>query len=84
MGSVFGKPKTPSKSQEQIAAEKAEQERLDREEADEKMRKARQDDVRRQNLAGQRSTQDESIEGFTGFRRKQMGTAPSQGKSIRN
>lgn len=85
MGSIFSKPKMPGKSEEQLAAEKAEKERLDREEAESKTRAERQDRVRRQNLAGQRSLQEESITGFTGFRRKQMGgTPPQTSGSIRN
>ena len=78
MGSIFSKPKMPGKSEEQIAAEKAEKERLARVEAEDKARSERQDMVRRQNLAGQRSLQEENVEGFTGFRRKQMGQTPPQ------
>ena len=85
MGSIFSKPKMPGKSEEQLAAEKAEKERLDREEAESKSRSERQDRVRRQNLSGQRSLQEESVTGFTGFRRKQMGgTPPQTSGSIRN
>jgi hypothetical protein len=85
VGSIFSKPKAPGKSQEQLAAEKAEKERLAKAEADEKARVAREDRVRRQNLAGQRSLQEEDVEGFTGFRRKQMGSSqPQTSGSIRN
>ena len=85
MGSIFSKPKAPEKSQEQLAAEKAEKERLDREEAESKARAKDQDRIRRQNLAGQRSLQEEGMTGFTGFRRKQMGgTPPQTSGSIRN
>jgi hypothetical protein len=84
MGSVFSKPRMPSKSQEQIAAEEAEKERLARSEAEEEQR--RLDNKRKfaSNLVGRRSLQGTDIEGFTGYRRKQMGSAqPQQSGSIR-
>lgn len=84
MGSIFKTPKMPGKSEEQLAAEAAEKERLAKEAEDEKARQERADKVRRQNLAGSRSTQSEEIQGFTGFRRRQMGTQASMGQSIRS
>ena len=45
-------------------------------------RKKDQERKKRSNLLGTRSLQDEDLEGFTGFRRN-MGTSPSKGKSIR-
>lgn len=84
MGSVFSKPKAPSKSQEQIDAENAEKERLARVEAENEQRK--EDDKRKfaSNLVGRRSLQGTDIEGFTGYRRKQMGSSqPQQSGSIR-
>ena len=84
MGSVFSKPRTPQKSQEQIDAENAEKERLARSEAEEEQR--RLDDKRKfaSNLVGRRSLQGTDVEGFTGYRRKQMGSAqPQQSGSIR-
>lgn len=84
MGSVFSKPRAPQKSQEQIDAENAEKERLARSEAEEEQR--RLDDKRKfaSNLVGRRSLQGTDVEGFTGYRRKQMGSAqPQQSGSIR-
>ena len=85
MGSLFSSPKTPKKSEEQIAAEKAEQERLAKSEADEESRQADQERKRKSNLVGRRSLQGEDVEGFGGYRRKQMGAAkPQTSGSIRN
>lgn len=85
MGSLFSSPKTPEKSEEQVAAEKAEQERLAKSEADEILRKADAQRKREANLVGRRSLQGEDVEGFGGYRRKQMGAAkPQTSGSIRN
>ena len=46
-------------------------------------RAADEERKRKANLLGARSLQSEDVEGFTGYRRKVMGAAPSQGKSIR-
>lgn len=84
MGSIFSKPKAPSKSQEQIDSEKAEKERLARSEAEAETRKL--DDKRKfaSNLTGRRSLQGTDVEGFTGYRRKQMGSSkPQTSGSIR-
>lgn len=85
MGSLFSSPKATGKSEEQVAAEKAEQERLAKSEADEKSRQADQERKRKANLLGRRSLQDEGVEGFVGYRRKQMGgSKPQTSGSIRN
>ena len=84
MGNIFSKPKTPSKSQEQIDAENAEKERLARVEAENEQRI--KDDERKValNLVGRRSLQAADVEGFTGYRRKQMGSSkPQTSGSIR-
>jgi len=79
MGSVFSKPKMPQKSQEQIAAEKAEKERLARVEAEDKRKAEEAEQKATSNLVGRRSLQAAGMEGYTGFRRKQMGAAqPTQ------
>ena len=82
MGSVFSKPKMPQKSEEQIAAEKAAKEQAKKDKADAERRAIDDERKKRLNLLGARSLQDENLEGFTGFRRN-MGTTPSKGKSIR-
>ena len=82
MGSVFSKPKMPQKSAEQIAAEKAAKEQAKKDKADAERRAIDDERKKRLNLLGARSLQDEELEGFTGFRRN-MGTTPSKGKSIR-
>lgn len=82
MGSVFSKPKMPQKSEEQIAAEKAAKEQAEKDKLAAERRTEDQERKKRSNLLGARSLQDEELEGFTGFR-KNMGTTPSKGKSIR-
>lgn len=72
----------PQKSEEQIAAEKAAKEQAEKDKADAKSRAIDDERKKRLNLLGARSLQDEELEGFTGFRRN-MGTTPSKGKSIR-
>ena len=72
----------PQKSEEQIAAEKAAKEQAEKHKADAKSRAIDDERKKRLNLLGARSLQDENLEGFTGFRRN-MGTTPSKGKSIR-
>jgi len=79
MGNIFSKPKMPEKSQEQIAAEKAEEERLARVEKENEERKLEAEKKATSNLVGRRSLQAAGMEGYTGFRRKQMGAAqPTQ------
>jgi len=82
MGSVFSKPKMPQKSEEQIAAEKAAKEQVEKDKIASERRTEDQERKKRSNLLGTRSLQSEELEGFTGFRRN-MGTTPSKGKSIR-
>lgn len=82
MGSVFSKPKMPQKSEEQIAAEKAAKEQAEKDKLAAERRAEDQERKKRSNLLGARSLQDEELQGYTGFRRN-MGTTPSQGKSIR-
>ena len=82
MGSIFSKPKMPQKSEEQIAAQKAAKEQAKKDKADAERRAIDDERKKRLNLLGARALQDENLEGFTGFRRN-MGTTPSKGKSIR-
>ena len=82
MGSLFSKPKMPQKSEEQIAAEKAAKEQAEKDKLAAERRTEDQERKKRSNLLGARSLQSEELEGFTGFRRN-MGTTPSKGKSIR-
>ena len=82
MGSIFSKPKMPQKSEEQIAAEKAAKEQAEKDKLAAERRTEDQERKKRSNLLGVRSLQSEELEGFTGFRRN-MGTTPSKGKSIR-
>ena len=72
----------PQKSEEQIAAEKAAKEQAEKDKLAAERRTEDQERKKRSNLLGARSLQDEELEGFTGFR-KNMGTTPSKGKSIR-
>ncbi len=72
----------PQKSEEQIAAEKAAKEQAEKDKIAAERRTEDQERKKRSNLLGARSLQDENLEGFTGFRRN-MGTTPSKGKSIR-
>jgi len=54
----------------ELEAQKAEEKaRLEKERAEEKARKEERDRVRRGNLAGQRSLQEEDVQGFVGYRR---------------
>tara|TARA_R100001509_G_scaffold32337_1_gene17128 strand:+ start:204 stop:428 length:225 start_codon:yes stop_codon:yes gene_type:complete len=72
----------PQKSEEQIAAEKAAKEQAEKDKIASERRTEDQERKKRSNLLGARSLQSEELEGFTGFRRN-MGTTPSKGKSIR-
>mgnify|MGYP003631752247 CR=1 FL=1 len=74
MGSILSKPKAPPMDPELIKQREAEELRLKEEGEAEERRKMNSDRVRKANLIGSRSTQSEDIEGFTGFRRKQLGT----------
>ena len=84
MGSVFSKPKTPQKSQEQIDAEQAEKDRLAKVEADTEADELDEERKTTGNLTGRRSLQAAQMEGYTGYRRKQMGKSqPQTSGSIR-
>ncbi|MDB4489443.1 hypothetical protein N9243_00560 [bacterium] len=74
MGSLLSGPSMPAPDPELLAQKEAERLRLKKEEESEKRRKIDSDRIRTANLIGSRSTQSEDIEGFTGFRRKQLGT----------
>ena len=84
MGSLFSKPRMPEKSQEQIEAERQAKLQAERDKRDAEDRAKDEERKKRKNLLGARSLQSEEIEGFGGFRRKVMGTAPSKGESIRS
>lgn len=84
MGSLFSTPKMPEKSQEQIDAERQAKLQAERDKRDAEDRAKDEERKKRKNLLGARSLQSEDIEGFGGFRRKVMGTAPSKGESIRS
>ena len=75
MGFFGGGTPPPDPELEKMKAE--ERAKAEREKKEEEARKKEADRVRRNNLVGQRSLQDEGIEGFSGFRR--MG----KNKSIR-
>lgn len=74
----------PEKSQEQIDAERQAKLQAERDKRDAEDRAKDEERKKRKNLLGVRSLQSEDIEGFGGFRRKVMGTAPSKGESIRS
>ena len=78
MGSFFKAPSVPSESEESKRLREEEEARIKKEKQDAEDRRKREEDIRRRNLYGSRSLQDEEVEGFTGFRRK-MGSG-----SIRN
>ena len=84
MGSLFSTPKMSEKSQEQIDAERQAKLQAERDKRDAEDRAKDEERKKRKNLLGARSLQSEDIEGFGGFRRKVMGTAPSKGESIRS
>ena len=75
MGNLFKAPKPPRESQESIDARNAEKARLDKEQADLAAISADQTRKRKANLYGMGSLQDESLGGYTGFKKKKMGTA---------
>lgn len=66
MGFGGSSPKPDPELEEQRAAEKA---RIAEEKAAEEARKKEADRVRTANLYGQKSLQDEEMQGFTGYRR---------------
>lgn len=75
MGSFFKAPKPPRESQESIDARNAEKVRLDKEQADLAAIGADKDRKRKANLYGMSSLQDDELGGYTGFKKKKMGSA---------
>ena len=71
-------PKPPPPDPELVKAREAEQKRLAEEKAEAERRAADMERKQRANLLGTRSLQDEELEGFGGYRRKNLG------KSIRS
>lgn len=76
----MGRPSRPRQDPQLAAQRKAEQERLAREEAENKRREEERLRLQRENLLGQRSLQSEEIIGYQGFRTRPM----QMGKSIRS
>ena len=70
-------PRAPGPDPELVKQREAEEARLKKEKEAEELRAADLDRKKRANLIGQRSLQDEDIEGFTGFRRRNLGQNPS-------
>lgn len=75
MGSFFKAPKPPKESQESIDARNAEKARLDKEQSDLAAIGADQDRKRKSNMIGMASLQDDELGGYTGFKKKKMGSA---------
>ena len=75
MGSFFKAPKPPRESQESIDARNAEKARLDKEQSDLDAISADQDRKRKSNMIGMASLQDDELGGYTGFKKKKMGSA---------
>jgi hypothetical protein len=71
-------PKMPGPDPELVKQREAEEARLKKEKEDSAARQADMDRKQRANLLGQRSLQDPEVEGFTGYRRRNLG------KSIRS
>jgi len=71
-------PSPPGPDPELVKQREAEQARLDEQKKADERRAADMERKKRANLLGARSLQDEDVEGFTGFRRKNLG------KSIRS
>ena len=71
-------PRAPGPDPELVKQREAEQKRLADEKAETERRAADMERKKRANLLGTRSLQDEDIEGFGGYRRKNLG------KSIRS
>ena len=76
----MGRPSRPAVDPQLAAQRRGEQERLAREEAENRRRREEEARLRRENLIGQRSLQDEEIIGYQGFRQRPM----QMGKSIRS
>jgi hypothetical protein len=75
MGNLFKAPKPPKESQESIDARNAEKARLDKEQSDLAAIGADQDRKRKSNMIGMASLQDDELGGYTGFKKKKMGTS---------
>ena len=75
MANLFKAPKPPRESQASIDARNAERARLDKEQADLDALKADRDRKRKANLFGMGSLQDDSLGGYTGFKKKKMGSS---------
>ena len=66
-------PSPPPPDPELAKQRKAEEERLAKQKAENERRQADMERKQRQNLLGARSLQDEELEGFGGYRRKNLG-----------
>jgi hypothetical protein len=75
MGSLFKAPKPPGESQESINARKAEQAKLAAEQAELDAISKDQDRKRKKNLIGMASLQDDELGGYSGFKKKKMGSS---------
>ena len=75
MGNLFKAPKPPRESQESIDARNAEKDRLAKEEAELAAIGAEKDRKRTSNMIGMASLQDDELGGYTGFKKKKMGTS---------
>jgi len=75
MGNLFKAPKPPKESQESIDARNAEKDRLAKEQSDLAAIGAEKDRKRKANLYGMGSLQDDELGGYTGFKKKKMGSA---------
>lgn len=75
MGNLFKAPKPPRESQASIDARNAETARLAKEQADLDALKADRDRKRKANMIGMASLQDDELGGYTGFKKKKMGTS---------
>ena len=75
MGSLFKTPKPPGESQESIRAREAEKARLAKEKAELDAIAADQTRKRKKNLIGMASLQDDELGGYSGFKKKKMGSS---------
>ena len=66
-------PKPPGPDPELVKKRKAEEERLAKQKAEDDRRQADMERKQRQNLLGARSLQNEELEGFGGYRRRNLG-----------
>jgi len=75
MGSLFKAPKPPGESEESKRARAAEKARLAKEQADLDAIARDQDRKRKSNLIGMSSLQDDELGGYSGFKKKKMGSS---------